>query len=226
MGGRGSFSSSHGGVKRSIHRGGSFYISEKPETRADIRKLFIDELGFSEIYGTQSIPTAQLAALGIQLKKSEKEYHTLRGNDVFLSTTKNPSTKGAAVLFGDGSMALLINPTAHSSVSSYKNTLRREQAEGFKTKTDKKITNDFSYTARHEYGHLTQFSLMKQTGKTADQMRSDIQSIAKTKYNSKKNSPSKYGASDNYEFFAESFASMTGGNPNAQGKALRDYLSK
>ena len=36
--------------------------------------MFIDELGFKELYGTDNIPTAQLGALGIQLKKLEHKY--------------------------------------------------------------------------------------------------------------------------------------------------------
>ena len=38
--------------------------------------------------------------------------------------------------------------------------------------------------------------------------------------------PSGYGSTNEYEYFAESFASMTGGRPNAHGKALRDWIKK
>ena len=37
---------------------------------------------------------------------------------------------------------------------------------------------------------------------------------------------SHYGSTDSREFFAESFASMTGGRPNAYGKAMRDWFGK
>ena len=38
--------------------------------------------------------------------------------------------------------------------------------------------------------------------------------------------PSSYGSTDSCEFFAESFANMTGGKPNAYGKAMRDWFGK
>lgn len=71
MGGRGSFSFTHGGVAASSGGAGSLYIPSTVETRSDIRKMFIDELGFRELYGTNALSTAQLGALGIQLKKLE-----------------------------------------------------------------------------------------------------------------------------------------------------------
>ncbi|MDO4854423.1 MAG: hypothetical protein Q4A43_03300, partial [Coriobacteriia bacterium] len=55
----------HGGVASSSGGAGSLYISSSVETRSDIRKMFIDELGFKELYGTNSLSTAQLGALGI-----------------------------------------------------------------------------------------------------------------------------------------------------------------
>ena len=48
--------------------------------------------------------------------------------------------------------------------------------------------------------------------------------IAKAKYGANSNSLSRYGRSNVYEAFAESFASLNGGNPTAFGKALGDYL--
>lgn len=223
MGGRGSFSSSHGGVVSSEHNAGSFYISGKTEARQDIRTLFIDELGFRELYGTGSIPTAQLAALGIQLKKSEATYKTLANNKVYLAVTSNPSAKGAAAMMGDGSMVMFLNPKVHSSVSKYRQDLRDQQRSGYKTKTDRRITNDFSYTARHEYGHLTQYSISKRTGKSSEQIQEEIRKIA-SKNNRKTSSPSIYGSKNSREYFAESFASMTGGRPNAHGKALSEWF--
>lgn len=227
MGGRGVWSSSHGGIRSSVDGGGSLYISQTIETRADIRKLFIDELGFKELYGTNEVPTAQLGALAIQLKKSERQFKTLAENEVSLAVTHKPNVKGAAFLAKDGSMMMSINPSAHSSVSNYRKDLRGEQKSGFKTETDKKATNDFSYTARHEYGHLTQFSITKKTGKSANQIRAEVRNITKKEYNKKSNlNPSRYGSKNEYEYFAESFASMTGGKPNTHGKALKSWLVK
>ena len=124
---------------------------------------------------------------------------------------------------------MFVNPGAHENVGAYKKTLSDSQKSGFKTKTDGKATSQYSYTVRHEYGHLTQYNLRNgATGNAANasdaRMRSEIRSIAKSKYGARSDSPSSYGATNRREFFAESFASMTGGNPNAYGKAMRDWF--
>lgn len=217
----------HGGVKRSMGaNGASFYMSSKSDDRPDIRKLFVDELGFKDVLGTKDIPTAQLASIAIQLKKSEKQLHVLADNTVYFSAMSKPGVKGAAMQMNDGTMVLLVNPSYHTSVSGSKKVLRSEQQSGFKTKTDGKITNDFSYTVRHEYGHITQFSIMRKTGKTDARIRSEVQSIATKKYGASGANPSGYGSKNAKEYFAESFASMTGGNPNAHGKALKDWIKQ
>ena len=207
--------------------GGQIYVSKRPETRSDIRTLFIKELGFKELYGTSEIPTAQLASVAIELKKQEKLVHTLAKNDVVLSITHKDGVKGAASDLGAGAMAMFLNPSYHTNVGYSRSALRSEQKTKYKTETDGKVTKDFTYTARHEYGHLTQFSYMNSTGKSASQIQNEVQSIAKSKYNAGGSAyPSRYGSTSEYEYFAESFASMTGGRPNAHGKALRDWIKK
>lgn len=224
MGGRGSFSMSHGGVKASSDGGGSLYVSSKTETRPDIRKMFVDELGFKELYGTEALSTAQLGALGIELKRLEREYGVISSGKTYLSITTKPGVKGAAALMSDGSMMMFINPNLHESVGSFRSTLKSEQASGFKTATDGRITREYSYTVRHEYGHLAQYNMRgKNGGATDESMRREVTSIANSKYGAKSSSPSRYGSKNDREFFAESFASMTGGNPNAYGKAMADW---
>lgn len=206
---------------------GRIYISKRPETRLDIRKLFIEELGFKELYGTSEIPTAQLASVAIELKKQEKLLHTLAKNDVILSVTHKSGVKGSAADLGAGAMVMFLNPSYHTNVGYSRSVLRSEQEAKNKTETNKKVTKDFTYTARHEYGYLTQFSYTNSTGKSASQIRDEVQSIAKSKYNAGGSAdPSGYGALNAVEYFAESFASMTGGRPNAHGKALRDWIRK
>lgn len=224
MGGRGSFSASHGGFAQSVGGAGSLYISGEVETRPDIRQLFINELGFQELYGTESIPTAQLASLAIELKKYEKITHTLQDNKVYFAATNKEDVKGAAGKMRDGSMVMFVNPSYHTSVSSSRKILQSEIKHAFKTETNNTPIKNFTYTARHEYGHLTQYSITDKTGKTASRIRNEVQYIAKNKYKAKGSNPSTYGAKNEREYFAESFASMTGGKPNAHGKALRDWL--
>lgn len=229
MGGRGSFSKTHGGIASSSGNM-TGYITDKEETRSDIRKLFVDELGFTNIYGTENMPKAQLGALAIELKKYEREFGVINDGTTYLVTVNDPSIKGAAALMKDGSKMLAINPTYHSSVSGFNSILKSEQQSGYKTKTNNKVNKQFTYTVRHEYGHLLQYNLRQIVGGTTNQadnkMRKEITSIAKQKYGAKAKNPSGYGSSNAREFFAESFASMTGGNPNAYGKALKDWLNK
>lgn len=70
-------------------------------------------------------------------------------------------------------------------------------------------------------------SYTNSTGKSASQIQDEVQSIAKSKYGAGRSAhPSRYGRTNEYEYFVESFASMTGGRPNAHGKALRDWIKK
>ena len=202
-------------------------IAKDIEKRADIRRMFIDELGFKEVFGTNNIPSAQLGAIAIELKKHEAKTHTLRDNSVVLSTLNERGTKGAATDMGGGKMVLFINPSYHTSVSGARSILRTEQKSGFKTKTNGSVTKDFTYTARHEYGHLTQFSITNKTGKEAAQIRDEVRAIAAKRYGATKSlNPSGYGGYNKYEYFSESYASMTGGRPNAHGKALKAWMKE
>lgn len=208
----------------SANGAGSLYVSGSAESRPDIRQMFINELGFKEMYGTDSIPTAQLGAIGNALRQNERNQKILENNNVYLAVTNQPGVKGAAARMKDGSMIMFLNPSAHSNVGQYRSGLRSEQRSGFKTATDGRSTSDFSYTARHEYGHLVQYDATARTGKSAAQIRNEVQQIAKSRYNATSANPSRYGASKPQEYFAESYASMYGGNPNAHGKALSDWL--
>ena len=222
MGGRGSFSMTHGGVAAS-GGGGTGYIPKTPESREDIRELFINRLGFQELYGTDKIGTAQMSAIAQELTEIEQEYHVLRDNKVYLATTSNAGVYGYAMHMRDGSYLIALNSESHNNVGSKVSRQREMARSGFKTKTDGKINSDYSYTIRHEYGHVKQFAISEKTEKTPFQIRKEVQNIAKTSYNTKK-SPSRYANHDEYEFFAESFASLTGGRPSGQGKALKKWL--
>ena len=229
MGGRGSFSKTHGGIASSSGNM-TGYISDKEETRADIRELFIDELGFANLYGTENIPKAQLGALAIELKKYEREFGVINDGKTYLVTINEPGVKGAAAQMMDGSKVLAINPSYHSNVSAANANLKSEQRSGYKTQTNNKVNKQFTYTVRHEYGHLLQYNMRRKIGGTTNQadskMRREISWIAKQEYGAKGFYPSGYGSTNNREFFAESYASMTGGNPKAYGKALKDWLNK
>ena len=225
MGGRGSFSLTHGGYTGG-HGGKIGYIPKTPESREDIRELFINRLGFAELYGTDKIGKAQMAAIAQELQKIEHEHHVLRDNKVYLATTNNKGVYGFATEMGDGSYLIALNTGAHNNVGQKVASQKRSAKSGFKTNTDGKITNDYSYTARHEYGHVKQFSITNKTGKDAEQIRSEVQKIARKDYNAKGKNPSGYGGKNKYEYFAEAFSSMTGGKPNGHGKALKKWLKQ
>lgn len=127
MGGRGSWSRTHGGVRESGGADGQLYVSKERDMRKDIRQLFVNELGFKDVVGTGDIPVAQLGALGIQLKKLEKQHGVLANGNVILAATGKNGVKGAAAVAADGSMVLFVNPSAHSSVKGYRETLKGEQ---------------------------------------------------------------------------------------------------
>lgn len=202
-------------------------IAKDIEKRADIRRMFIDELGFKEVFGTNNMSPAQLGAIAIELKKHEAKTHTLRDNNVIFSTMHNATAYGAASDMGGGKMALFINPKYHANVGEHRAMLRAEQKAGFKAKTNGTPTKDYTYTARHEYGHLTQFSITNKTGKDAAQIRSEVRAIAAKRYGATKSlDPSRYGGYNKYEYFSESYASMTGGRPNAHGKALKAWMKE
>lgn len=225
MGSRGQFSQTHKGVVNSGGGGSPGYIPKTPEKREDIRELFINQLGFKELYGTNKIGKAQMSAIAQELQKIEHEHHVLRDNKVYLATTSKKGAYGYAMQMGDGSYLIAINTNAHNNVGQKVKEQKQMAKSGFKTKTDGKINNDYSYTARHEYGHVKQYAITKKTGKSAAKIRSEVQNIAKKSYNSNQ-APSSYGKKNEYEYFAESFSSMTGGKPNAQGKALKKWLKQ
>ena len=102
---------------------------------------------------------------------------------------------------------------------------------GWHAATDGKITNQNGYTVRHEYGHMLSNALAVKnkmsTSSFTDKAKSEITHIARTKFGAKTGSlPSEYGDKDSFEFFAESFASLNSGNPNAYGKAMGEWLKK
>lgn len=223
MGGRGQFSATHGGVSGSIGGGGGEYVPKTTESREDIRELFINQLGFKELYGTDKIGTAQMSAIAQEFQKLEREHHVLRDKEVYLTTTNKARVLGSFQKMNDGSYLIRLNTKAHNDVGGKVSSQKKQEKSGFKTKTDGKITSDYSYTVRHEYGHARQYAITEKTGKSASQIRNEVQDIAKKSYNTKK-SPSGYGKKNEYEYFAESFASMTGGAPNGNGKALKKWL--
>lgn len=212
-----------GGTNITVN-GKRIYISAVPESREDIRQLFINELGFKELYGTDSIPTAQLAAVGIELKKLEQQHHTLSNSDAYLITTHKKDTAGFAANLGNGKVVMALNPSSHKRVGSTVEHNKLEQAFGYTSRTNGSVVSNFTYTGRHEYGHLTQYSITNQTGKTASQIRTEVQSIARRKYKATSNVPSTYGSTNEFEYFAEAFASMTGGAPDAHGLALLEWM--
>ena len=95
----------------------------------------------------------------------------------------------------------------------------------------------------HEIGHFVQRVLTEQISikrnetelrnsnpraydkKIAEEMHQKILKINKNKYNDNSTHISKYGESDRFEFFAETFAElMTTNNPSNLAKSLDDYL--
>lgn len=207
-------------------------IGGAPDKRSDIQKSFVDELGFKNVTGTNKIPTATLNSYAIALKGLEKEYGAIAASDNPIFTTAN-SKDGtlAAVMYRPSKpddQMMVINTGALGSTSINLSKIRRGEQKGHFSQTDGKITNQNAYAVTHEYGHMLQNALAARSGKNLSSYetnaKKEIEHIAKTKYNAGNSHVSGYGQSNAAEFFAESFASLHSGNPNAYGKALGDWL--
>lgn len=227
MGGRGALSVS--GWNSS--NGHMSNVGGAPDKREDIQKSFVDELGFKEVTGTNNIPTATLNSYAIALKGLEKEYGAIAASDNPIFTTGNSDTGVLAAVYSNPNNSaqqyMVINSGELGSTSKNLATYRAESKTGYFTKSDGRITNDNAYTVTHEYGHMLHNALAAKVGQSrityTENAQSEIEAIAKSKYNAKGN-VSGYGTSNPREFFAESFASLNSGNPNAYGKALGDWL--
>lgn len=243
MGGRGSVSASYNNKTVQINigdagGGGNFKIIDAtPDSRTDIQKMFVDELGADLIGGTQSMNTAALGAVGIQLKNLEKQYGAISASPGFeVVAVGDPGVKGAVgVDIISGSQTLFINPGYMGNITKYNKGLASEQKSGFKMPTDGSVKNQARYTITHEYGHMLQNAMYQKakangyqgtSGEYARSVASEISKNAVSRYGGTQKSLSSYGAKNSAEFFAEAFANANLGNPNSIGKAMNDYLKK
>lgn len=231
MGGRGSVST---GGRDSTIDVNLRNVGGAPDKRADIQKSFVDELGFKAVRGTNRIPTATLNSYAIALKKLEREYGAIAASENAEFVTGNGpigSSAIAAVYFQPSNpknQFMAINTNYLGSTSQNLRTVRSGEQKGHFAQTDKKITRQNSYAVTHEYGHMLENALASKSGKGLasfeTQARNEITEIAQKKYGAGNSKVSGYGTSNAAEFFAESFASLHSGNPNAYGKALGDWL--
>lgn len=243
MGGRGSWSSTYDGKTRIINIGDASSaaalgnIDSRPDTRADIQKLFIDELGLNSVGGTQKMSQATIGAVGIHLKELEKRYGVIADSSSFdIVTADGHGFKGAMGYDpSTGAQTLYLNPRYLGNVTNYNKKLATEQRYGEKMPTNGTVKSQYNYTVTHEYGHALQNVMYLKAkaggytgteGQYARKVSRDIIKIATTKYNGAQKSISSYGATNSAEFFAEAFASANLGKPTAVGKAMNDWLKK
>lgn len=232
MGGRGS-ESMGGGYERDS--GGSLSnLGGAPDKRADIQKSFVDELGFSQVLGTNNIPTATLNSYAIALKKLERKYGAIAASENPSFVTGNGDGSGtlAAVYSNPNNPAqqfMAINSNVLGSTHRNLASQASSEASGWAAGTDGKITNRNAYTVVHEYGHMLHNAMAAHSGLSSkgftQKAKNEIMKIAKSKYNATGN-VSTYGTTNSREFFAEAFASYNSGKPNAYGKAMGDWLEK
>lgn len=128
----------------------------------------------------------------------------------------------------------MLNRGSMANAAVHARSQRKEEADGFKMPTDGKLTSLANYTVKHEYGHLLQNALYQRAkangysgteGQFAAYVYKKIESTARKKYGATSSSLSRYGKTNSMEAFAESFANLNSGSPNAFGKALGEYLS-
>lgn len=207
---------------RGVYSAGHKFENEK---RKDIIELFVNRIGFSKMYDTKDIGTAQLSVMAQELQKLDHKYKVIQNNDVWLTTTYNCDVFGVAgkrFLGGDGEFIMKLNPSKLNDVKKASETVKYNVKIKYVTSTKDKLNALYSYTVRHEYGHLLQYAISKKTGKSALTIQKEL-----IKMNGgKSKSPSTYGKKNEWEFFAESFANMTGGKPTSSGKTLEKWLKK
>lgn len=227
MGGRGSWSMSHG---NKIHIMGNFSgvrglkIDETPERRSDLVTL-AKRAGFVEIVGTQDFDTAVAGAYLNHLGGLERKYGAIGSTPTIFAAAGGSGFYGAAGDTTDGRMALILHKQM-GKLPNFTDKQRNEQAKGYTSATDGKITSVANYTVTHEYGHLLHASLAKRTGKSELQLSKEVQSIAEKKYGGSNKNVSGYARTNYQEFFAEAFASSQLGAPNPSGKAMLDFLAQ
>ena len=88
------------------------------------------------------------------------------------------------------------------------------------------------YPMSHEMGHVVHAYVWQSQKTTLDKIARDIMRIAqrntgtRTLQMAAEKYLSKYGRKNYHEMFAEAFANMRCGKPNALGKAMAEYLKK
>ena len=238
MGGRGSFSMSDG-IRRENFKllGISTFanpsnVGGAPDSRADINTLGANA-GFAKILGTDGIGTQSLGLYIQAIGNLEREYGALKAVPTMLAGADFSDRAIAAAGGNSQSAVLLLGRSSMSNAAKAAKAQKRMEKDNWSMPTDGKLTSQAKATVTHEYGHLLQNALYQKAVKngytgTREQHAAaayrTIKRTAKTKYNASSNSLSRYGRSNAYEAFAESFASLNGGNPTAFGKALGDYL--
>ncbi|MDL2235445.1 minor capsid protein [Christensenellaceae bacterium OttesenSCG-928-L17] len=87
-----------------------------------------------------------------------------------------------------------------------------------------------NYVINHEFGHVMQNFILngKNTTASSNRVENAIIEIAKSKFGLKEvdipKVVSDYGKKNSREFFAEAFANLHSGKPNAIGRAMKEYL--
>lgn len=235
MGGRGSTSQS-GKIKVGNDFGGGLgdigFIDETPDQRKDINTMFVGELGFKAVQGTNGLDTAVIGSMGVQLNNLERRYGAIgvEPNNMVLQGVANTDFNAAV---SRGNKTLYIDVGNMDSISNIVKGKRNAEKSGWSMPTDGSVKSHARYTITHEYGHILQNSMYSKAVKSgykgtqdefARNASNEIIKIAQTKYGGSQKDLSTYGAKNTAEFFAESFANANLGNPNALGKAMNDYL--
>lgn len=239
MGGRGSYSMSNGRTRAKIKLLGAssgvraHNVGGPRDVRKDVSEL-AKMAGFAGALGTDSIGKQSMSSYMTAIGRLEKEYGALKAVP---TTVAGADGKGfhAAAATGPGGATLILNRASMGNAARHARETARESAAGFKMPTNGKLTSNARYTVTHEYGHLLQNALYQKARKSgynrsqrqfAAKAYRDISRTAAKKYGATGKSLSKYGKTNAFEAFAESFASLHSGAPTAYGKAMADYLRK
>lgn len=208
-------------------------VGGSPDSRADIATLG-DNAGFVGVLGTDAIGTQSLGLYIQAVGNLERRYGALNAIPTTLAGADFADSRVLAAAGGSSSGAvLLLGRSAMGNAAKAARAQKHMEDAKWSMPTDGRLTSRAKATVTHEYGHLLQNALYQKAVKGgytgtrqqhAAEVYRTVKNTAKKKYKASSGSLSRYGRSNAFEAFAESFASLNGGNPTAFGKALGDYL--
>ena len=184
-----------------------------------------------------------------QLQRLNSRFKVLKADNKGIFSTKSRGRAEAFVSYAYNNNPQETNLNLCSKYFRDREDFRRNQVSAREAKWAMPFDDDYIsvYAVTHEYGHALELEVCKkrqewggilgenyvddprrELAKREQEIRKEIVQIAKDKnseFNLSENI-SQYGASNDAEFFAETFANSQCGKPNELGNAMLEWLKK